>query len=231
MLDVTDPTGDDNGPGTYAYPTCGDFQPGAFDLTGFEVNQTATDVYIQVDDPQPVADVRQLVRRAAARRLRPRPGRERDLDRGGVPAAQLRDRVSRRLEPADRGPGLRVRRSGWTRPATRVGSPQFVVDDPSGTATLILPRAAFGTVGSGWTFTVALTGQDGFSGDQARSFAPTPQPFQFGVCAPGGTSPICSVDPNTVPKVMDTIPPSGVSQATELDPTHPPVTIHGVSVP
>jgi glucoamylase len=45
------------------------------------------------------------------------------------------------------------------------------------------------------------------------------------------TSAICSVDPNTVPKMIDTIPPSGVSQADELDPTRPPVTIHGVSVP
>jgi glucoamylase len=84
-------------------------------------------------------------------------------------------------------------------------------------------------VGSGWVFTVALTGQDGFSSDQARSFAATPQPFQFGVCAPGGTSPICSVDPSTVPKVMDTITPQGVSQATELDPTRGNVVLQGVS--
>ena len=33
-----------------------------------------------------------------------------------------------------------------------------------------------------------LHGQDGFSSDQARGFAPTPQDFQFGVCAPGGTT-------------------------------------------
>ena len=39
-----------------------------------------------------------------------------------------------------------------------------------------------GTPASGWSFAVVLTGQDGFSPDQARSFAPTAQPFQFGVC-------------------------------------------------
>ncbi|MFL5860084.1 MAG: hypothetical protein ACJ780_04790, partial [Solirubrobacteraceae bacterium] len=60
---------------------------------------------------------------------------------------------------------------------------------------------------------------------------PTPQPFQFGVCAPSGTSPICSVDPNTVPKVMDTITPAGVSQATELNPLNGPVVLQGVTVP
>ena len=36
MLNVTDPAGDDSGPGTYQYPTSGDFQPGAFDLTRFQ---------------------------------------------------------------------------------------------------------------------------------------------------------------------------------------------------
>src|SRR5215510_2561028 len=28
-----DPTGDDNGPGTYTYPTDGAYQPGSFDIT------------------------------------------------------------------------------------------------------------------------------------------------------------------------------------------------------
>ena len=37
MLDVTDPTGDDNGPGTYQYPTASDFVAGSFDLTRFQV--------------------------------------------------------------------------------------------------------------------------------------------------------------------------------------------------
>jgi glucoamylase len=110
-----------------------------------------------------------------------------------------------------------------------LGAAQFVADHASRTATLIVPESTFGKPGSGWAFAVALTGQDGFSSDQARSFAPTPQPFQFGVCAPGASSPICAVDPATVPKVMDTVTPTGVSQATELDPTRGPVVLQGVS--
>jgi glucoamylase len=51
------------------------------------------------------------------------------------------------------------------------------------------------------------------------------------VCAPGGVSPICSADPNTVPKALDVIPPSGVAQSTELDPTLGPVVLSGVSIP
>ena len=106
-----------------------------------------------------------------------------------------------------------------------------MADDTSGTATLIVPESAFGTVGPGWVFTVALTGQDGFSSDQARDFTPTAGAVHVRRLRAGGTGPICSVDPSTVPKVMDTITPAGVDQATELDPTVAPVVLQGVPVP
>jgi len=43
--------------------------------------------------------------------------------------------------------------------------------------------------------------------------------------------PICGVDAGTVPKAMDVLTPSGVSQATELDPTLGPAVIQPVTVP
>jgi glucoamylase len=107
----------------------------------------------------------------------------------------------------------------------------MLTDDASRTVTIALPEAQFGTPGSGWAFSVVLTGQDGFSSDQARAFTATPQAYSFGVCAVGGTSPICSVSPSSVPKAMDVITPPGVSQATELDPTLGPVVIQPVTVP
>ncbi|HKB49422.1 MAG TPA: glucodextranase DOMON-like domain-containing protein, partial [Ktedonobacterales bacterium] len=73
---------------------------------------------------------------------------------------------------------------------------------------------------------------DGFSPDQARSFAPTPQPFQFGVCATTSGDPHCTVNPNSVPKALDVLTPSGVSQSNELDYTlHNPVTLQDIVVP
>src|SRR4029077_4447374 len=42
ILDVADPTGDDNGPGNYAYPTSSDFHAGAFDITDFQVYDDST---------------------------------------------------------------------------------------------------------------------------------------------------------------------------------------------
>jgi len=98
--------------------------------------------------------------------------------------------------------------------------------------TFSVPKSVLGTPGPGWAFTVVLTGQDGFSPDQARSFASTPQDFQFGVCATASSDPHCTVDPTTVPKAMDVITPTGVSQSDELDYTlHNPVVIQGVQIP
>jgi glucoamylase len=112
-----------------------------------------------------------------------------------------------------------------------VGTASVLAEQADRTITIALPEAQFGTPASGWGFSVVLTGQDGFGTDQARNFTATPDAFTFGVCAPGGTAPICSVGPGTVPKAMDVITPPGVSQATELDPTVGPVAIQPVIVP
>ncbi len=229
-LDVTDPTGDDNGPGTYQYPTSGDFQPGAFDLTRFRVTQDDANVYVQA-----------TIANLAATFGNPFGAQLLDVfvhDPGATTTSTQPPFASRNFSIASSGAwSERIEVQGfadpvWVNPGgSSLGALQTVVDNSRGTVTLILPKSAFGTVGSGWVFTVTLTGQDGFSGDQARGFDPTPQPFLFGVCAPGGMSPICSVGPGSVPKVIDTIPPSGVMQSTELDPTKGPVVLQGVAVP
>jgi glucan 1,4-alpha-glucosidase len=230
VLTVADPPRDDNGPGTYAYPTDAAFQPGAFDLLGMQVSQTDTDIYIQVNIRNlaptfgssfgaQLLDV--YVRNPAAGSFStaaPFASRNYSI----APASGW----SERIEAQGFAPLQWVDASGAS-----VGTGQLVADQPSGTATIVLPRSAFGSVSSGWVFTVVLTGQDGFSSDQARGFTATPGAFTFGVCASGGTSPICSFDPNKVPKVMDTITPDNVSQVTELDPTRGPVVLQGVPVP
>jgi glucoamylase len=133
---------------------------------------------------------------------------------------------SQRVEVQGFAAPVWVNASGGT-----VGTPFVLPNGSDNTITIALPESSFGTPGSGWGFSVVLTGQDGFSSDQARAFTPTPGAFTFGVCAPGGTAPICSFDPNLVPKAVDVITPTGVSQATELDPTLRPVVIQPVVVP
>jgi glucoamylase len=45
-----------------------------------------------------------------------------------------------------------------------------------------------------------------------RGVLATPQPFQFGLCAPGGNSPISAVDPATVPRALDVLTRPGTSE-------------------
>jgi hypothetical protein len=67
---------------------------------------------------------------------------------------------------------------------------------------------------------------------KARGFTPTPEPFQFGLCATAIADAHCTFDPSAVPKVMDTITPTGVIQSDELDYTlHGPVVLSGVTLP
>jgi glucoamylase len=228
VLSVTDPAGDDNGPGTYQYPTDSSFHAGAFDLTGFKVIADGTTVFLQAS----LANLDPTFGSALGAQL---------LDvyvhspSGGTTstAAAFPSR-NYKVSP---GWNQLVEAQGFATPVwqdaggSSLGTAFVAASQASKTITVGLPEAAFGAPGSGWSFTVVLTGQDGFSPDQARAFAATPQPFTFGVCAPGGTSPICAVDPGTVPKAMDVLTPAGVSPATELDPTAGPGTIAGVTVP
>ena len=230
LFAADDLDGDDAGPGNYAYPTSGDFHPGAFDLQRFEVYDTGTTVTFRV--------------------------RTRDLTPtfGSPEGAQLvdvyvRDPAAATTSTAASFPQRNYSIASafaWSRLVEVQGFGQRFVD-PGGTTvgtiaikanaisrfiTFTVDKAALGgTPASGWAFTVVLTGQDGFSPDQARSFAPTPQPFQFGVCAATSTDDHCTADPGTVPKVIDTIPPSSVQQSIELDYTLGPVVLQGVTIP
>ncbi len=229
VLNVTDPTGDDNGPGTYQYPTDSSFHAGAFDLTNFKVISDGTTVYLQATlanlDPTfgsplgaQLLDVYVHAPGAAATST----------------AASFASR-NYTIAPASAWSEM-VEAQGFASPiwqdasGNSLGTAFVAASQTSKTITIGLPEAAFGTPASGWSFAVVLTGQDGFGTDQARNFTPTPGAFTFGVCATGN-SPICSVDPGAVPKAMDVITPAGVSQATELDPTLGPVVIQGVAVP
>jgi glucoamylase len=230
LLDVTDPNGDDNGPGNYAYPTDSAFHAGAFDIQRFQVIDSGSDVVFRVQT--------------------------RDLTPtfGSPLGAQLVDVYVHNPAAATTSTAASFPQrnytiaptSAWSRLVEVQGFGQRYLDAggaTQGTVTITanavsrfitfsVPKASLGgTPGSGWGFTVVLTGQDGFSSDQARGFAPTPQPFEFGVCPTTSSDPHCTFDPNLVPKAVDVITPQGVSQATELDYTLGPVVLQGVNIP
>ncbi|MGZ3622323.1 MAG: glucodextranase DOMON-like domain-containing protein [Ktedonobacteraceae bacterium] len=232
LLDVTDPSNDDNGPGNYAYPTASDFHAGAYDITDFKVilstDGLTTTFKLQTRDLSPTF--------------------------GSPLGAQLADVYVHNPSAATTSTAASFPQrnytiaagSAWSRLLEVQGFGQRYIDANSNTVgtiaisanaisryiTFSVPTSSLGgTPGAGWGFTVVLTGQDGFSPDQARSFAPTPQPYNFGVCATASNDPHCTVDPNSVPKAVDVITPSGVNQSTELDYTLGPVVIQGVTIP
>jgi glucoamylase len=230
VLDASDPAGDDNGPGTYQYPTAADFVAGSFDLTRFQVLSDGTYAYLRVTlrtlvptfgvlDGAQLLDVYVHVPGAPATSTQA-PFASRNYAIAPVGA------WSQRVEVQGFAPAQWVNAAGAS-----VGGAFTLPVQADKTITVALPESALGTPASGWGFAVVLTGQDGFSPDQARGFAATPQPFSLGVCAPGGTAPVCSAGPGTVPKAVDVITPAGTSQATELDPTAGPVVIQPVTVP
>ena len=96
LLDVTDPTTTTTGRATTPTRRRANFHAGAFDMQRFQVVDDGTNIIFRVQTRDLIADLRQPARRAAGRRVRPRPGGELDVDRGVVPAAQLPDRAEAR---------------------------------------------------------------------------------------------------------------------------------------
>jgi glucoamylase len=231
ILDVTDPDHDDNGPGNYRYPTATDFHAGAFDIEEFQVYDSGPDVTFRLKtrdlsptfgSPLGAQLVDVYVRDPAASTTSTaaaNPTRNFSISPGFA--------WSRLIQVQ----GFGQRYTDAANPPNTLGTVTIKANAISRFITFSVTKASLGTPGPGWGFTVALTGQDGFSPDQARGFAPTPGAFQFGVCASGVSDPHCSVDPSSVPKVMDVIPPDGVSQSVELDYLGGPVMLQGVVIP
>ncbi|NUN15798.1 MAG: hypothetical protein HUU55_19405 [Myxococcales bacterium] len=56
VITLTDPKGDDKGPGTYEYPTDGVYRPGSFDLTKVTFESSGDDTIIEVEIAAKIED-------------------------------------------------------------------------------------------------------------------------------------------------------------------------------
>ena len=197
LLDVADPDGDDNGPGNYAYPTSDELPRRApstssgsrsttpapnviFRLQTRDLSQTfgsplgAQLVDVYVHDP--------------GRRPRPRPPpRSR--------SATSRSR-RRRVEPADRGAGLRpaLRRR---RRQPRSGRSSISANPISRFITFSVPKASLGHARPGLGLHRRAHRPGRLQPGPGPRLPPTPQDFQFGVCATASADPHCTFDPGT----------------------------------
>ena len=172
LLDVADPDDDDNGPGNYAYPTSSNFHPGAFDIQAFQVFDAGSDVIFRVKTRDlsetfgsalgaQLVDI--YVRVPGGRRHRRLPPTRHATSRSRAPFAW------NRLIQAQ-GFGQRYEDAG----GATLGTVTITANAISRFITVRVPKSSLGQPAAGWGFTVVLTGQDGFSGDQARGFQPAP---------------------------------------------------------
>src|SRR3954452_3307511 len=219
VFDTADPSGDDHGPGTFQYPTSGDFHDGAFDITRFQVIDGGDTIYL----------------RTTLRDLTPTFG---DPIGAQLLTIFARDPASAATSTAAFFPSRNYTVDPWSRAIQVRGSeaPRFVdaafkplgaisvqASQVTKTITILVPKAAFGTPAAGWTWNVILHGQDGFGQDGARTFTSTAGSFTFGRCATESATPPCQVPLDQLPKAMDVL---GTSN---LDRSQGPVVIHAVS--
>jgi glucoamylase len=262
VLNAAPAPGGGSGPGTYAYPTATNsdgspvFAPEEFRLGGLTVIDSGSTVTFEVA----IANLQSTFGSLLGAQLI-------DIyihaPSGSVPTGEVQSTAAAgafnySIAAADAWNQL-IEVDGfgtddWVTPSSTtsglsgsssVGTPQVSVAQltPSGgqtpgLVTITVPTSALGTPASGWTFTVTLTGQDGFGVDDARTFTATPGAYTFGVCSAAVASEptppaVCSYNPANVPFVLDTIPPASVNVQTELDPTQNPsgVQLQGVTIP
>lgn len=231
LLNVTDPSFDDNGPGNYVYPTSSDFKPGAFDIQQFQVFDDGTTIYflLTLRDLMPTFGSPLGAQLIDVYLHNPSASPADTSTAASFPQRNYSiapaDAWSRLLEV--QGFGQRyIDAHGNT-----LGTINISADAATRTVMFTVPAITLGHPGPGWVAVVTLTGQDGFSVDQARGFAPTPQPFLFGECAAPSADPHCTANPTALPKIIDTITPPDVSQSTELDYTLGSVVLSGVTLP
>jgi hypothetical protein len=233
LLDVTDPSGDDNGPGNFAYPTSDNFKPGAFDLQDFQVWDSGSNITFRVQTRDLTPTFTSPLGAQLVDVYVHEPGASpTSMSAANVPMESRNFTIApafawSRLVQVQ-GFGQRYQdATGAT-----VGTIGISANQLSRYITFTVSKASLGgTPGTGWGFVVVLTGQDGFSPDQARPFLATPADFEFGVCATVSSDPHCTFNPSLVPQAIDVITPPLVSQSTELDYTHGPVVLQGVTIP
>ncbi len=264
VLNVPGAPGGGYGPGTYGYPTATNspgvptFPPGAFELNGLTVIDSGSTVTFQVGIVNLVPTFGPLDGAQLVDFYIHAPSTSTTEFQSTAAAnpwnysISSSDAWNQLIEVDGFGTDDWVTPSSTTAglgQSSSIGTPQVSVAQLSATSsgntpgviTITVPAGtlgapASGSSWSGWTFTVALAGQDGFGFDDARTFTSTPGAYTFGVCtaaiaAEASPPAICSYNPSDVPYVLDTIPPSSVNVQSELNPTVNPVVLQGVTVP
>ncbi len=207
----TDQSGDDHGPGSYTYPTAGDFYENAFDLTGFRIEESRDRVRFLFEMADPVENPWNLENGFSHQffqvYLRD-PGAATDQ-----PATeQARQNVLATFEAPYH---YRVVANGESTVKVEVpsddGGETVSTDTDAGladekTVYLEFPKRAIGGSVAGMEIAPLVCPYDGYGDGGLRAISSSKGEWTFG----GGS------DGNVEPKVLDMIPPEGTSQSEAL---------------
>jgi alpha-amylase/alpha-mannosidase (GH57 family) len=198
VLEVTDPEGDDHGPGTYTYPTDAVFQPGVFDLTGFSVGYDEENIVFKFTLRGPVDNVWNGPAGLSVQAF------DIYIDQDG-PASGSRLLLPARNAAltADYGWDYALRINGWTPTLYQVGAdgtPQpvsvqvEVLPDPGQRkVTVRVSRAVLGDDPQNWRYAVLLMSHDGYGINDLRDLEPVAAQWRIGGRPDG----------NNYPRILD----------------------------
>ncbi|UCF77786.1 MAG: hypothetical protein JSW03_06645 [Candidatus Eiseniibacteriota bacterium] len=226
LLSMSDPLGDDNGPGTYTYPRNSVFVNDAYDVQGFQVSHDETDVffrfYIVGELTTPWGgDVGFCLQ-----------GVDIYIDTDSEPGSGAKELFQARNAQAETG-------SEWEyfamanmdevalydssmRPVAGAGI-GAAGDAASRSIVVRVPKEFVGEPDERWKVIAFLVGHDGYAPGRVRPITPVPQEWTFGG----------SQNPALEPRIIDLITPAGREQRDVLGAfktTGRPVEIPGVRV-
>lgn len=198
VVDLTDPVGDDHGPGTYTYPTEGVFVPGSYDLTRFTVGTEGDDVVFTFEVDAPIRNPWDSAVGLSIQTF----DVYIDVDPGaGSGATDLIDGRNAALGPDD-GWEAALTVEGWDS-ALYLASPDGDTEETKPTFSIVtlsekgkvivrLPAALLPDGDPvGWGYAVALLGQEGFPASgvrRVREVNQAAEQYRFGGAPAGSTN-------------------------------------------
>lgn len=196
LIDITDPTGDDHGPGTYTYPTEGVFSAGNFDITQFQVGYDDENIVFKFTMDGPVDNPWGGGNGLSLQTFDIYIDKDGDGEGG---SAFLPGRNAALVEGQAWDYAVHV--EGWTSGIYVPGEPTperiveasqfFVLADPGQQkVTIRVPKRILGDDPENWRFAAAVLSQEGFpSGGvwRVRDVLPKSEGWRIGG-APAGTT-------------------------------------------
>lgn len=197
VLDITDPTGDDHGPGTYTYPTDGVFSSGNFDITQFQAGYDDENIVFKFTMDGPVDNPWGGGNGLSLQTFDIYIDKDGDGE-GGSAFLPGRNAALAEGEAWD----YAVHVEGWTSGIYVPGEPTperiaepsefFVLADPGQQkVTIRVPKTILGDDPENWRFATAVLSQEGFpSGGvwRVRDVMPTAEDWRIGGAPEGSTN-------------------------------------------